>query len=303
MNLSQQQIADFQVTVRDYYQQSGRHTLPWRIPEADDSFDPYKILVSELMLQQTQVARVIPKYHEFLELFPTVQALADSSLAAVLTSWSGLGYNRRAKFLHQAAQMVVSDFDGVFPDTQAVLVQLPGVGKNTAGAILAYAYNQPITFIETNIRTVYFHYFLEGREAISDGEVAELVAQTLPQSKGKRAARVDGFIPAPGAMRKTVGLSHVSPREWYWSLMDYGAFLKSSGMKLNTLSKHYNKQSKFEGSRRQIRGQVIRLLASQDLDAGALAQHISDKRLDSVIADLLREELITLTKQHYHLSN
>ena len=148
--MSQQQIHDFQSMVWDYFETHGRHDLPWRLP-TDRGFDPYAIMVSEIMLQQTQVGRVIPKFQAFMKQFPTVQALASAPLSDVLQAWSGLGYNRRAKFLWQAAQQVVTDYAGVMPKTLEDLVRLPGIGKNTAGAIMAYAYDQPVYFIETNI--------------------------------------------------------------------------------------------------------------------------------------------------------
>ena len=125
-----------QKLVQAYYRQHGRHDLPWR-QTANDFFDPYEIMVSELMLQQTQVARVIPKYPSFLTAFPTVSRLAAAPLGAVLTAWSGLGYNRRAKYLQQAAQAIAGR--GTFPATGAELQRLPGVGVNTAAAIRAYA--------------------------------------------------------------------------------------------------------------------------------------------------------------------
>ncbi|MGH7240995.1 MAG: A/G-specific adenine glycosylase [Candidatus Saccharimonadales bacterium] len=273
--MSTEQLADFRKTVWQHYRLNGRHQLPWRVPDADGYFDPYKVLVSELMLQQTQVNRVLPKYQLFLELFPTVETLASTSLAAVLTAWSGLGYNRRAKFLHQAAKTIMQDFAGVLPDNETELVKLPGVGKNTAGAILVYAFNQPVVFVETNIRTVYFYHFFASREVVNDGEVAELVGETLDRG---------------------------NPRGWYWALMDYGSHLKSAGMKLNTLSKHYVKQSKFEGSKRQIRGQVIRVLAIQDRTLVELSSLLADPRLESVLTDLMSDGLITKSGQKYHLS-
>ena len=124
----------FQRTVKQYYQQSGRHDLPWRQPEADGSFNAYKIMVSEIMLQQTQVGRVIPKYAEFLTRFPNLAALAAAPLSQVIQVWSGLGYNRRAKFLHQSAQRITCEYDGLFPRGASALLGLPGIGVNTAGA-------------------------------------------------------------------------------------------------------------------------------------------------------------------------
>src|SRR6266550_351214 len=153
MQLTHQQIQQFHEAVWDYYREHKR-IMAWRVHPT-----PYSVLVSELMLQQTQVNRVLPKFQEFMLRFPTVISLADAPLAEVLRVWSGLGYNRRAKFLHAAAQVVVEKYGGVIPATFTELVTLPGVGKNTAGAVLAYAYNQPVVFIETNIRSVFFHHF------------------------------------------------------------------------------------------------------------------------------------------------
>src|SRR5258708_5455020 len=174
---------DFIQTVWAYYAAYGRHDLPWRRPEADGSFDAYKILVSEVMLQQTQVQRVIPKYHEFLRQFPTLRVLDNAPLGQVLVAWQGLGYNRRAKFLWQAAQMAGQDFGGHMLRDQKQLERLPGVGVNTARAILAYAFNEPVVFIETNIRTVFIHHFFKDETDIPDAAIRELVAQTLDHTK------------------------------------------------------------------------------------------------------------------------
>lgn len=263
----------FQAEVWDYYHSHGRHDLAWR-EEESDGFDPYRIVLSELMLQQTQVGRVISKYHEFLDRFPTVQSLAEASLGEVLKAWSGLGYNRRAKFLWQTAGQVMQEYGGVFPDQLAQLAKLPGIGPNTAGAILAYAYNQPVVFVETNIRTVYIHHFFSGRTDISDKAILGLVAETLDKEH---------------------------PREWYWALMDYGAYLKRTVGNLNHRSKTYARQSTFEGSRRQIRGQVLRLLGTGQLTAAELAEQISDIRLSEVLDDLAKEQLVQLRGKKYSL--
>ena len=274
--MRQAQRQKFQDTVWQHFELHGRHDLPWRVPESSGSFDPYKILVSEMMLQQTQVPRVIPKYFEFLARFPTVRVLAEAPLGDVLTAWSGLGYNRRAKFLWQTAQDVTNDFGGIFPRTVEELTRLPGVGKNTAGAIIAYAHNQPIVFVETNIRTTYIYHFFENREDVSDEEILALVRQTLPAGKGNY-------------------------RDWYWALMDYGSLIKQTIGNLNKLSKSYNKQSVFMGSRRQIRGQIIKLLADKPLSKSELGRRITDERLESVLDDLTREKLIKESSGLYSL--
>lgn len=249
----------------EFYAAHGRHNLPWRRAEPDGSFDPYKILVSELMLQQTQVARVIPKFNEFLMKFPDFAALATAPLAEVLKTWTGLGYNRRAKFLWQSAQLVQADFGGLCPRGLESLVKLPGVGKNTAGAIMAYAFNEPVVFLETNVRTVYIHHFFQDQVDVPDGAIRDSVQATLDQEQ---------------------------PREFYWALMDYGSYLKQTVGNLSCYSKGYAKQSKFDGSRRQVRGQVLRLLAVGPATGQALAASIPDDRLPAVLQDLLNEELV-----------
>jgi A/G-specific adenine glycosylase len=262
--LSDQQIVQFQEAVWGYYRDEARSNLPWRDPEPDGTFDPYKILVSECMLQQTQVGRVIPKYDDFLTHFPTAAALAQATLGDVLRSWQGLGYNRRAKFLWQAAQAITTS--STFPDTLEALVKLPGIGPNTAGAILAYAFNEPVVFIETNVRTVYIHHFLADRiDLVDDKELRSLVAQTLDKTNA---------------------------REWYWALMDYGSHLKTTVGNLNKQSKAYTKQSAFHGSRRQVRGAVIRVLREGNAPLGKLEGAIADPRLVSVLGELENEGLV-----------
>lgn len=268
---------NFQDAVWAYYAASGRRDLPWRQPESESEpgpgadgkewFDPYKILVSELMLQQTQVSRVVPKYYEFLERFPTVQALAAATLGEVLVAWQGLGYNRRAKFLWQAAQMVANEMGGEFPRGQKELTRLPGVGMNTAGAVMAYAYDEPVAYLETNIRTVYIHHFFPGQEAVPDKEIQALVEATVPD----RA------------------------REWYWALMDYGTYIKQQHGNKSRASKAYVRQSPFEGSRRKVRGAVIRYLSQQAGRTVAyedLAAAETDVRLPEVLGALVAEGMV-----------
>lgn len=266
------QQQEFLETLWNYYARSGRTELPWRIPETDGSFSPYKIMVSELMLQQTQVGRVIPKYHEFLKLFPTVHNLAQADLGDVLRAWQGLGYNRRAKYLWQSVQIV--DNLKLFPTTQEELVKLPGIGVNTAGAIGAYAYNSPVVFVETNIRTVYIHHFFADRTDVSDKEILELLAHT-------------------------VDTEH--PREFYWALMDYGSHLKAAVGNLNKASRHYTKQSRFSGSRRQVRGQIIRLLGDGPQTLDDLQGSLEDDRLEAVLGELVDEGMVQQSGSQYHL--
>jgi A/G-specific adenine glycosylase len=258
-------IDDFQRQVWEFYDDYGRHELPWR-----QTTDPYPIMASEVMLQQTQVARVIPKYQEFLRRFPTVRSLAEAPLADVLRAWNGLGYNRRAKFLHQAAQQITDTFPSNVPE----LIKLPGIGPNTAGAILAYAFDQPVIFIETNIRTVFIHHFFLGQTDITDQAILRLVEQTLDQGR---------------------------PREWYWALMDYGSHLKQTVGNLNRRGSSYAKQSAFHGSRRQLRGQIIRSLVGRSHDFNELQRLVKDARLNDVLRELTAEKLIIKRGRQFSL--
>lgn len=244
-----------------------KRDLPWRKPEADGSFDPYKILVSELMLQQTQVQRVVPKYEQFIKTFPDIAALADASLEDVYKIWQGLGYNRRAKFLRNTALQVKQTYSGTLPRKAEELTTLPGIGKNTAGAIQAYAYNQPIVFVETNIRTVYIHHFFDDERMVSDKEILPLIEQTL---------------------------DHNNPREFYWALMDLGSHIKKTNGNNIQRSLHYKAQTKFSGSARQVRGKILRLLAEKKYEVKELAELINDDRFDDILRGLLKDGLVHL---------
>lgn len=261
----------FVETVWQFYKSEGRHTLPWR-----QDTHPYKVLVSELMLQQTQVERVIPKFEAFIEKWPTVQALAQASLGEVLQQWQGLGYNRRAKFLHQTAKVVADELDGVFPDTRESLLTLPGVGPYTAGAIQAFSFNSPVVLIETNVRRVYIHHFFTLAEAVSDAEILPLVEKTLPKD---------------------------SARDWYSALMDYGTHLKKTVVNPNRRSAHYTKQAKFVGSDRQIRGAIIKLFSQNiRLDEQSVVLRLSEyekARVVKQLQSLMHEGMLEKGKQYY----
>jgi A/G-specific adenine glycosylase len=246
-------LKDFQLVLTRKGEELYRD-MPWR-----GDTRPYYVLVSELMLQQTQVARVVPKFEAFIQAFPSEEALASASLADIIKYWQGLGYNRRAKYLYEAAKQIVKQ--GGFPDNERRLVELPGVGKNTAGAILAYSFNYPSIFIETNIRTVYIHHFFGNNFDISDNEIIEL-------------------------LKETIDVSH--PREFYWALMDYGNWLKSNGVRNNSQSKHYKKQSQLSGSMREMRGLIIQKL-SNNVSVEGLR---SDARFDKAVASLVRDGMI-----------
>lgn len=237
--------------------------MPWRQTEPDGTYSAYKILVSEVMLQQTQVDRVVPKFITFLQEFPTIQTLANTQLSQVLRLWSGLGYNRRAKYLYEAAQKLVATPE---PWTTADLVACKGIGKNTAAAIRAYAYNEYEPFIETNIRTVLVHYFFEKQTGISDVVLTNILNKTADTE---------------------------TPREWYWALMDMGSALKKSGHShLHRVAAH-KRQPTFKGSMRQIRGQVLKELAEGPLLKKELLRRITDERTPAVISSLLAENLVS----------
>lgn len=243
--------------------------MPWR---EDPSF--YHVLVSELMLQQTQVDRVRTKFAEFMLAFPSLESLAKAPLSEVLVVWQGLGYNRRAKYLHEAAKHVM--LHGI-PHTKDELVALPGVGHNTAGALLNYVYEVPTAYVETNIRTVYFHHFFADSQDISDKELLDVVKRTIDRE---------------------------SPREWFYALMDYGTYLKKMGSGRLDVSKHYKKQSKLKGSVREIRGEIIRVLTSGPLSKDVLMKSITvDERFDKAFDGLVRDGLIVEKSHVVRLTN
>lgn len=254
--------------------QKGRELyrdMPWR-----QDTRPYYVLVSELMLQQTQVDRVIPKFEAFIARFPDVASLTAASLGEVLTLWSGLGYNRRAKYLHDAGMMIAKDFGGMFPNSYDELLRLPGVGPNTAGAIMVYAYNEPAVFIETNVRTVYFTHWFDGHTEVHDRELKDAVTATI---------------------------AHEQPREFYWALMDYGSWLKRQGGGRLTMSRHYKKQAPLKGSVREVRGQIIRLLTTGDASRRDLAQRYDgDERFAPALSGLLADGLVVQTGDQLHLT-
>lgn len=253
----------FQKTIWEYYHTQGRK-LPWR-----ETANPYHIVVSEIMLQQTQVPRVIPKYNDFISTFPTFEDLAKATFAQVLSSWSGLGYNRRAKYLQAIAQKVVSDFQGVLPQDPRILETFPGIGAATARAIVVYAFGIPQVFIETNIRRVFLHFFFPNQESVSDKELLPLIEKHLDTQQ---------------------------PRKWYWALMDYGTYLALSS-NANKRSRHYTKQSKFEGSIRQVRGEILRVLLKKGsvTEEELLTFLHHDHRIALALEGLRKDKLITLT--------
>jgi A/G-specific adenine glycosylase len=259
--ISPARLETFRHTIRSYYRQHGR-SLPWR-----QTTNPYHIFVSEVMLQQTQVPRVIQKYKEFIATFPHFESLAHAPLKQVLTVWQGLGYNRRAIALHRSAQLIMEQYHGILPTSIDTLDALPGIGYNTACSIAAFAFNAPVVFIETNIRAVFIHFFFAGKEAVTDSELLPLVAATL---------------------------DHKHPREWYGALMDYGVYLKKTQVNPSRRSAHYAKQSPFLTSNRRIRGLIIKYMVQH----APLTLTELSRALD-VEKSIIRDNVTKLTQEGF----
>jgi len=253
----QKEYSEFIKNIYDYYQ-SNRRSFEWR-----EDISPYRVLVSEIMLQQTQTDRVAYKFPQWLSVFPDFETLASASTRDVIAAWSGLGYNRRALALHAAGQRVMQEFGGKLPDAPEVLQTFKGIGPNTAGSICAFAFNKPTIFIETNIRAVYIHHFFSGEEKVHDKQLLPIIEATVDQQ---------------------------NPRDWYYALMDYGVKLKKEHKNPSRKSKHHTVQSKFEGSERQIRGMILRALTEfgrlsfEDLIAVIPRE---ERRIEKNLSDLM----------------
>jgi len=237
--------------------------LPWR-----RTYDPYAIWISEVMLQQTQVSRVDGRWQRWLERFPTVDALAAAAPSDVLEEWQGLGYNRRALSVHRAAQ-AISEAGGVFPQDPKELVKLPGIGPATAAGIRAFAFNLHGVYLETNVRTVFLHELYPQAEGVPDSELVPLVELTCPASVTDAvnavAAGADSAVNTAAETDET----ELTPRSWYYALLDYGAYLKKTIPNPSRRSKSHVKQSRFEGSHRQKRAELLRVLLAHKDEGGA----------------------------------
>jgi A/G-specific adenine glycosylase len=257
MAVKASEVAAFRKSVWAHYKKDGRHDLPWRLTQ-----DPYRIMVSEVMLQQTQVPRVLEKYKSFLKKFPTVRALAMAPLAHVLREWSGLGYNRRGKYLHDAARAIVQEYRGILPQDVALLRKIPGLGPYTASAIRVFAHNFNDALIETNVRAVYIHHFFNDKKIVSDAAILQIAH---------------------------LALEGQDPRTWHWALMDYGVHIKKLHKNPARKAVAYTRQSKFEGSLRQVRGAILKQLhANKSL---ALLPFTKD-RVQEALAGLQRDGMV-----------
>ena len=252
------QIRAFQKKIYTYYRKNAR-AFPWR-----NTTEPYNIFVSEIMLQQTQTSRTVPKYLEFIKKFPNFKTLAQAPVNVVLQEWQGLGYNRRALALQKSAQIVMEKYASALPKNIEELDALPGIGYNTACSIAAFAYNTPVVFIETNIRAVFIHEFFPKIKKVSDKKISPLVAATLDSKNS---------------------------RHWYYALMDYGVWLKKTVPNPSRRSKHYAKQSDFMSSNRRVRGLILKTLLQQPRSSLELSTSldIDQKKVDANLFQMQKE--------------
>jgi A/G-specific adenine glycosylase len=271
--------------------EGARRDLPWRRTR-----DPWAVLVSELMLQQTQVSRVLAKYHEFVEAYPTPAACASSPLADVIRRWSGLGYNRRAVSLHASACMIMQEFAGRVPNSLSALRRLPGVGPYTARAVLAFAFETDAAVVDTNI------------------------ARVLARMRGRSLTPKEVQVAADAALENGRAL------EWNQSLMDLGALLCTprlpccarcplaprcawrGGQEADPAEGSAGVsggQSRFEGSDRQGRGRLVRALRTAPVtpdDLGAVMGWPADPdRANRVAATLVDDGLVRVVDRSYRL--
>jgi A/G-specific adenine glycosylase len=207
-------------------------------------------------------------------MWPTFRALAKAKTADVLRAWQGLGYNRRAIALQKLAQIVVKDYGGKLPADREKLELLPGIGHGTSGSLMAFVFNEPVVFIETNIRRVFIHHFFPNRRKVEDAKIEPLIKRTLPFPKGadrlasgvilaKARIHADKSGSVDPLLRGGDAKDRQQAREWYWALMDYGTMLGEKSRaeprtNPNLQSRHYVRQSKFAGSDRELRGAILR---------------------------------------------
>jgi A/G-specific adenine glycosylase len=255
-----------------YYKQYGRE-FPFR-----EKIDPYHVVVSEVMLQQTQTGTVSEKFLNFIRLFPDFEALAKAPLKKVLKAWQGLGYNKRAIGLQKTAKLIVKEHHGKVPKSRKTLKTLPYIGKATSGSILAFAFNKPEPFIETNIRRVFIYFFFPAKKKVSDADILPLVDKTLDRE---------------------------NPRKWYYALMDYGVMLKQRHPELTKRSSKYRKQKPFKGSNREVRGKLLKsFLSGQGLTEEQVLQKLpfDARRIKKVLKQLIKEGFIKREKNIYRVS-
>ena len=268
MKLSTGRIVSFQHKIFSWWT-THKRDLPWR-----HTRDPYRIMISEVMLQQTQVLRVLPKYREFIERFPTVVDLAKATSADVLRIWKGMGYNRRALYLHRTAKIICDQYNGHFPINYELLTTLPGLGTYTARAILVFAFKQEVPLVDTNIRQIITHFFFNDQPQ-KESVIEEVARQLVPSGKSW---------------------------EWHQALMDYGA-LRLARARSGSLIKASRRTSvPFKDSNRFFRGRIIDRLREGDIRESKLASEFkkkygkSDDFLKSILQELEADGLISRSK-------
>lgn len=260
-------ITVFQAQLLQWYKKHKRDDLPWRFT-VSRSVGAYEILVSEIMLQQTQVPRVLDKFPKFMKAFPTIRHLAQAPLDMVLREWQGMGYNRRGLYLKQCAEKTIKKFNGVIPSDPLLLQTLPGIGPYTAGAVSCFAFNKPVVFLDTNIRKFFIHYFFadrQTRQKISDTEILPIAERMLYKK---------------------------NPRLWNYALMDYGALMLSGKPELLSRAKSYHKQSPFLGSTRFFRSQIVQYLLKHKNASFHELQKTSPRDIRPILSSLSKDRLI-----------
>jgi A/G-specific adenine glycosylase len=263
----------FQKLIYDYYRNHKR-SFPFR-----EKLTPYNVLISEIMLQQTQTGRVSEKFTNFINKFPNFLSLSLTSVEDILKEWKGLGYNRRAIALKKIAEKVINEFNGELPDSIEILKSFPQIGHNTASSIVTFAFNKPTAFIETNVRRVYIYFFFHTKNNVNDKDILSIVKKTVDKN---------------------------NPREWYYALMDYGVMLKKVHPELSKRSAHYRKQAPFKGSTREIRGKVLDLLLSEKtMKLSEFFQKfelVNQTRIKNIINQLNNEGFIEVDKDSIKLA-
>lgn len=265
--ISKQTVIPLQRKILRFYSLHKRD-LPFR-----KTTDPYRITVSEIMLQQTQVDRVVPKYLAWIRMWPTWKALSRATTKQILTMWSGLGYNRRALNLWKLAHVVMNEYHGNLPETPEELMKLPGIGPYTSRAILIFAFNKPLITIDTNIRRVILHE-LNLPASTTATRLEEIAYQLLPKRRS---------------------------RDWHNALMDYSRLsLPSRIERIPALTK----QSSFEGSLRQIRGEIIRQLIQHKhitVQSIMVKTGRSEKDVRAAAQGLVKDGLVRITTTYLSL--
>ena len=295
--IPQKKITDFRKQILTWYRKNQRD-LPWR-----KTRDPYRILISEVMSQQTQISRVIPKYEAWLDKFPTVQSLAASNISDVLRYWSGLGYNRRALNLKKTAEMIIEKYKGKFPTNEKELLSLPGIGQYTSRAVLCFAFDQQVAVVDTNVRKVILTQFKNelGIMNYELGENNKINNSLLSIQDALKTNKItDKDIEVIAQLLLPKGKAY----EWNQAMMDYAAaMLKKEKIPIP-------KQTKFHGSRRYYRGQILKILLQKKSvsigDVGPLIKKeftSSEKEwLLNLLEELQKEGFISIKNSNLELA-